>query len=82
MNPLPEAGVMAQAFKIETAEGLQVVKVPCVGKVNQDCNLTAFIECACGVLIMACHTGNCKPEHSNLFTQRRINEMGAKIRHS
>jgi heterodisulfide reductase subunit A-like polyferredoxin/coenzyme F420-reducing hydrogenase delta subunit len=73
-NSALEAGEMAQAFKMELPEGLQVVKVPCAGKVDLDYILTAFVEGAGGVLVMACHTGNCKSERGNMFARWRVND--------
>lgn len=73
-NSALEAGEMAQAFKMGLPEGLQIVKVPCAGKVDLDYILTAFVEGADGVLVMACHTGNCKSERGNMFAQWRVND--------
>ncbi len=73
-NSALEAGQMAQEFKMELPEGLQIVHVPCAGKVDLDYILTAFVEGADAVLVLACHPGNCKSERGNTFAQWRVKE--------
>ena len=73
-NSAVEAGQMAQEFKMKLPQGLQIVQVPCAGKVDLDYILTAFVEGADGVLVLTCHNGNCKSERGNLFAQWRVTE--------
>jgi quinone-modifying oxidoreductase, subunit QmoB len=73
-NSALEAGQMAREFKMVLPEGLQIVQVPCAGKVDLDYILTAFVEGADGVLVLACHAGNCKSERGNTFAQWRVHD--------
>ncbi len=73
-NSALEAGRMAREFKMELPQGLQIVQVPCAGKVDLDYILTAFVEGADAVLVLACHQGNCKSERGNTFAQWRVKE--------
>ena len=82
-NSAYEAGLMADAFGMELPANLQIIKVPCAGKVDIDYILNAFVEGADGVMVMACHTGNCKSEKGNTFAgwrvedaQRMLEEIG------
>ena len=73
-NSALEAGRMAQDFKMTLPAGLQMVQVPCAGKVDLDYILTAFVEGADGVLVLACHPGNCKSERGNTYAGWRVKE--------
>lgn len=73
-NSALEAGLMAQEFKMGLPDALQIVQVPCAGKVDLDYILTAFVEGADAVLVLACHPGNCKSERGNSFAQWRVND--------
>lgn len=37
-----------------------MVKVPCAGKVDVEFIMKAFVDGADGVMVAACHEGNCK----------------------
>jgi coenzyme F420-reducing hydrogenase delta subunit len=43
------------------------VAVPCAGKVDVDYVMHALAEGADGVVVMACHHGNCKSEKGSLY---------------
>ncbi|BBO82659.1 hydrogenase iron-sulfur subunit [Desulfosarcina ovata] len=62
-----EAAKMAESFGMPLPEGLKTVTVPCAGKVDVDYVMRALAEGADGVVIMACHNGNCKSEKGSLY---------------
>lgn len=72
-----EAARMAEAFGMPLPKGLKTVAVPCAGKVDIDYVMHALAEGADGVVIMACHNGNCKSEKGNLYAGwRAANAQG------
>ncbi|MBS3758660.1 MAG: hydrogenase iron-sulfur subunit [Desulfobacterales bacterium] len=72
-NSALEAGRTADLFHYNLPKGLRLIRVPCAGKVDIHYVLSAFIEGADGVLVMACHPGNCKSETGTTFARWRIN---------
>jgi len=71
-NSSYEAGKAAALFHSPLPEGLRMIQVPCAGKVDIHYILTALIEGADGVLVMACHAGNCKSETGTTFARWRV----------
>lgn len=58
--------------------GLQGIEVPCAGKIDPDYIIKSFEHGADGVIIMACHQGNCFSERGNTYAEQRaaiIKEM-------
>jgi len=78
-NSAYEAGMAAKAFNYELPEGLELIKVPCAGKIDIHYILDALVEGADGVLVLACHHGNCKSENGNTYAQWRINDAYQKL---
>ncbi|WP_419657061.1 putative fusion protein (heterodisulfide reductase (HdrA) and F420-non-reducing hydrogenase (MvhD)) [Desulfosarcina variabilis str. Montpellier] len=66
-----EAARMAESFGMPLPKGLKTVAVPCAGKVDIDYVLHALAEGADGVVVMACHNGNCKSEKGSLYASWR-----------
>ena len=66
-----EAADMATDFGMPLPKGLKTVKVPCAGKVDIDYVMRALAEGADGVVVMACHNGNCKSEKGSLYASWR-----------
>jgi heterodisulfide reductase subunit A-like polyferredoxin/coenzyme F420-reducing hydrogenase delta subunit len=62
-----EAARMAESFGMPLPKGLKTVAVPCAGKVDIDYVMHALAEGADGVVVMACHNGNCKSEKGSLY---------------
>lgn len=62
-----EAAEMAASFGMPLPKGLKTVAVPCAGKVDIDYIMHALAEGADGVVVMACHNGNCKSEKGSLY---------------
>lgn len=78
-NSAFEAGTAAQLFRYDLPAGLQIIKIPCAGKVDINYILNALVEGADGVIVMACHTGNCKSESGNTYAKWRINDAYRKL---
>lgn len=78
-NSAYEAGLAAKAFGYELPAGLQLIQVPCAGKIDIHYILTALVEGTDGVLVLACHTGNCKSEFGNTYAKWRINDAYQKL---
>ncbi len=73
-NSAYEAAEMARLFGDALPQGLQMIKVPCAGKVDVDYILTAFQAGADGVLVLACHKDNCKSLRGNTFADWRVED--------
>ena len=70
---------MARLFGSSLPEGLQMIKVPCAGKVDVEYILTAFEAGADGVLVLACHKDNCKSQQGNTFAEWRVEDAGRML---
>ncbi len=70
-----EAMKMAQTFGMRVPKGLQAIEVPCAGKIDIDYIMDAFVQGAEGVMVLACHNGNCKSEHGNKYAFWRVDEV-------
>lgn len=64
-------------------EGIRVVRVPCSGAIEPQLVLTAFASGAAGVMILACHPGDCHYESGNrralqrnLLLRRLLEQLG------
>ena len=68
------AGDMAARFGMPLPAGLRLVEVPCAGKIDLQYILDAFVQGADGVLVMACHAGNCKSERGNTYAGWRVED--------
>jgi heterodisulfide reductase subunit A-like polyferredoxin/coenzyme F420-reducing hydrogenase delta subunit len=73
-NSAYEAAEMARLFGDALPQGLQMIKVPCAGKVDVDHILKAFQAGADGVLVFACHKDNCKSLRGNTFADWRVED--------
>ncbi len=62
------AGVLNRKYPAE----VEVIKVPCAGNVGEDYMLRAFENGAEGVLLLTCHTGNCKSLLGNTRAEARL----------
>lgn len=78
-NSAHEASQMARLFGSSLPEGLEMIKVPCAGKVDVDYILTAFEAGADGVLVLACHKDNCKSQQGNTFAGWRVEDAGRML---
>ena len=78
-NSAQEASQMARLFGNSLPEGLQMIIVPCAGKVDVDYILTAFEAGTDGVLVLACHKDNCKSQQGNTFAEWRVEHVGRML---
>ncbi|MDY6988086.1 MAG: hydrogenase iron-sulfur subunit [Thermodesulfobacteriota bacterium] len=78
-NSAYEAAQMAFVVGGSLPKGLQIVKVPCAGKVDVDYILTAFKAGVDGVLVLACHRDNCKSQQGNTFAEWRVEHAGKML---
>ena len=81
-NSAYEAAQMARVVGGSLPKGLQIVKVPCAGKVDVDYILTAFKAGVDGVLVLACHRDNCKSQQGNTFAEWRVEHAGKMLEES
>jgi coenzyme F420-reducing hydrogenase delta subunit/Pyruvate/2-oxoacid:ferredoxin oxidoreductase delta subunit len=55
--------------------GLKVIEVPCSGSVSADHLFSAFKNHADGVLVLACHGGNCHSERGNMYARQTVDGL-------
>lgn len=78
-NSAFEAAGAAEKFGIAMPAGFKMVKVPCAGKVDVELVMRALVDGADGVMVAACHEGNCKAEKGNIYAKWRINEISRRL---
>nr|HID59977.1 hydrogenase iron-sulfur subunit [Desulfobacterales bacterium] len=71
-NSAYEAGQTAISFNMPVPRGLQMVEVPCAGKIDIDYIMSSFEYGADGVLVLACHKDNCKSIKGNIYAELRV----------
>jgi coenzyme F420-reducing hydrogenase delta subunit/Pyruvate/2-oxoacid:ferredoxin oxidoreductase delta subunit len=79
-NSAYEALSMAEQFGFEMPTSLKTIKVPCAGKIDSNYILKAFVKGAKGVMVLACHPGNCKSEHGNTYAAWRVKDIQEKLK--
>ena len=67
-----EAADLAGRLKLSYPEGINIIRVPCSGKVDVFHILKAFEKGADGVLVLACYEDNCKFFHGNIRAKKRV----------
>ncbi|ACN16160.1 putative fusion protein, heterodisulfide reductase (HdrA) / F420-non-reducing hydrogenase (MvhD) [Desulforapulum autotrophicum HRM2] len=78
-NSAFEAGQAAKALGVDLPDGFRMVQVPCAGKVDVEFIMKAFVEGADGVMVAACHEGNCKAERGNTYAGWRVAEVQKRL---
>ena len=76
------AADMAGELGMSLTEGLNVIRVPCAGRIDAFHMLKALENGADGVLIFACHEENCQSLTGNLMAKARmgyVHEIMEKI---
>ncbi|NIQ39806.1 MAG: hydrogenase iron-sulfur subunit [Proteobacteria bacterium] len=66
------AADMAGELRLSLPESLDVVRVPCAGRIDALHLLQALENGADGVLIFACHEGNCQSLSGNVRAKARM----------
>ena len=78
-NSAFEAAGAAEKFGIAMPAGFKMIKVPCAGKVDVELVMRALVDGADGVMVAACHEGNCKAEKGNIYAKWRVNEISKRL---
>ncbi len=55
--------------------GLKIVEVPCAGAISRQHLFSALSKGADGLLVLACHKGNCHSEYGNDYAQQRVDQL-------
>jgi coenzyme F420-reducing hydrogenase delta subunit len=63
---------MAGTLKLKLPRNIEIVRVPCSGRIETTYLLRALEKSADGVLVFACHEGNCQFLRGNLRTKGRL----------
>jgi len=66
-----QAMELAHSMGSKLPEGFTSVEIPCAGSVSVEHILATFQKGADGILILACHKGNCHSQYGNIYAQRR-----------
>jgi len=69
------AGELASCMGYGLPSGLQTVEVPCAGSISREHLFSAFSQGADGVLVLACHQGNCHSEYGNVYAHQRVDQL-------
>ncbi|MBW2605497.1 MAG: hydrogenase iron-sulfur subunit [Deltaproteobacteria bacterium] len=76
------AGELAMCMGHHLPLGLKIIEVPCAGSISYAHIFAAFQNHADGVLVAACHKGNCHSERGNIYAEQtveRIKEVFSQI---
>jgi len=71
-NSAFEAARLSALNGVDLPEGLELLRVPCAGRVDLDYLLKAFDSGADGVMILACHPESCKSVMGNILAEQRV----------
>ncbi len=66
------AADMAETLRLKLPKNVEIVRVPCAGRIETIYLLKALEKGADGVLVFACHEDNCQFLTGNLRTKRRL----------
>ncbi len=77
-SALPAFNAAVEANK-SLPENLKIIHVPCAGKVDVELVWHSLVKGAKGVVIAACHPGNCKAENGNTYAKWRLNDVANKL---
>jgi coenzyme F420-reducing hydrogenase delta subunit len=74
-NSAINAHEAARKLELPIADHLEIVELPCAGKLDMELILEALTGGADGVLALGCHPGNCQSEKGSVFAKRRVAEI-------
>jgi len=60
---------------LDLPSGLKIIECPCSGGISHDHIFAAFRNGADGVMVLACHEGNCHSELGNIYARQRVNRV-------
>ncbi|MCK5097586.1 MAG: hydrogenase iron-sulfur subunit [Desulfobacteraceae bacterium] len=58
---------------------LKVIHIPCAGKVDVEFIWQSLVKGAAGVVVAACHEGNCKAEKGNTYAKWRFGDIAKRL---
>ena len=67
------AADLAGSMKLKYPVNVNIVRLPCTGKIDELYLLKAFENGADGVLVAGCEEGNCHFLNGNLWAKKRVN---------
>ena len=74
-NSAYESWQHARLMGVDFSQALKLVKVPCAGRVDEDCLLSALAEGFDCVLVLGCHHDSCKAGEGSARCERRVNAV-------
>jgi coenzyme F420-reducing hydrogenase delta subunit/ferredoxin len=78
-NSAFDSARMASLTGLPLPDGLQLVRVPCAGRVDLQYVLKALESGADGVMIMGCHDESCKSVRGNRLAKKRTEIIGEAL---
>jgi coenzyme F420-reducing hydrogenase delta subunit/NAD-dependent dihydropyrimidine dehydrogenase PreA subunit len=74
-NSAYESWRHARLTGVRFPDNLKLLKVPCAGRVDEDCMLSALTEGFEGILVLGCHHDSCKSVEGSVRCERRVKEL-------
>ncbi|MCK5311688.1 MAG: hydrogenase iron-sulfur subunit [Desulfobacteraceae bacterium] len=69
----------AKSLGNDLPDHIKVIHIPCGGKVDVEFVWQSLVQGAVGVVIAACHEGNCKSEKGNTYAKWRFGEIAKRL---
>lgn len=73
------ARLLAESLGEKSPVGVFFTEVPCAGAVSIDFLLSSFLSGADGVLVLACHEGNCHSRKGSSFARNRVAHLAGML---
>ncbi len=74
-NSAVEAARLASLRRMTSPLGLQIIEIPCAGKIDMDYVMSAFRDGADGVMALTCHPESCKSLKGSDLAQWRFEQL-------